>query len=185
MIKLKQVRQERGLTQSDLAQAVRYADPTADQVLISCLERGDLYPGEKLRDAICKALDCTEADIYDGIEAFFVPAPEKHWSDTTAMLAEIFGMFPEDIISRRRLRQEISRREGREIADRTMRKWIAQAQKEGLVIGNDQNGFGYYVPRTIEEYERIDRQITNRAMSLLAKRKYTREKINELRNNDD
>ena len=184
MIKLKETRQAKGLTQSELAQAVRYADPTADQVLISCLERGDLYPGEKLRDAICKALDCTEADIYDGIEAYFVPAEETHWSDTTAMLAEIFDMFPEDIISRRRLRQEISRREGHEIADRTMRKWIAQAQREGLTIGNDQNGFGYFMPRTLEEYERIDRQIYNRAMSLLVKRKKIREKINELRNND-
>lgn len=184
MIKLKETRQAKGLTQSELAQAVRYADPTADQVLISCLERGDLYPGEKLRDAICRALDCTEADIYDGIEAFFVPAPEKTWSDTTAMLAEIFDTLQEDNIQRERLRREISRREGRAVPDRTMREWIAQAQKEGLVIGNDQNGIGYYIPRTLEEYERIDRQIYNRAMSLLVKRKNIREKINELRNND-
>lgn len=41
MIKLKEVRKAKGLTQAQLAAKVRHADPTADQTTISVLERGN------------------------------------------------------------------------------------------------------------------------------------------------
>ena len=180
MIKLREMRNKRGMTQAELAWAVGPADPTVDQATISVLERGDLYPGEKLRDAICEALQCEEADLYDGVEAMFVPSAEKEYSDSTMILAEIFKGCSK-YVPRHELRQQIQYWTGEKINDRTMREWISKARSEGLVIANDQDGYGYYLPTTAEECERQLAQMMNRTMTQLAQMKYLRKKIREMR----
>lgn len=170
MIKLKEMRKKRGLTQAQLAEKVRKADPTADQTMISVLERGELYPGEKLRDALCEALDCTEAELYDGVEAFFVPAEDKHFSETTIMLGLLLDNNGR--IGRHELNEILK------VSDRKMRKWIETARQEGLVIANDQDGKGYYRPTTREELEALYRQNQSRALAILRQQKHIRRQIN-------
>ncbi len=63
MNNLREFRIAKGLTQLELAKRVREADPTVDQSSISFLERGDIYPGEKLMAALCSALECPEDAI--------------------------------------------------------------------------------------------------------------------------
>ena len=170
MIKLREVRKSRKMTQAELADAVRYADPTVSQMTISVLEQGELYPSEKLRDAICKALSCTEAELYDGIEAYFVPAEEKEYSMTTKVLGQLLSEKP---ISRHDLSKTL------EISDRRARSWVQKAREEGMVICNTQDSSGYYLPSSVEDLKRQYRQNQNRAISILRQQKYIKRRLNE------
>ena len=179
MIKLKEMRQKRGLSQTALAEKVKHADPTASQMTISVLEQGELYPSEKLRDALCEALDCSEEDLYDGVEAMFVPAVQSEQSPTTKAVAEIFGEFKR--LPRGATRALLSLKLGRSISDRQMRHYIEIARQEGLVIGNDQDGKGYYIPETLKELEITYRQNQSRALAILKQQKHIRRKMAEWR----
>ena len=182
MIKLKEMRQKRGLSQTALAEKVKHADPTASQMTISVLETGELYPSEKLRDALCEALDCSEEDLYDGVEAMFVPAVQNEQSKTTEVLAEIFAEYGErKRITRERLRRIFYNMTGKEVSDRQLRHYIEIARQEGLVIGNDQDGAGYYIPETLKELEITYRQNQSRALAILKQQKHIRRKLAEWR----
>ena len=178
MIKLKEMRRKRGLTQNELAKMVQWADPTVDQTTISILERGNLYPSEALRDALCKALQCSESDIYDGIEALFVPSVSREYSDTTKMLAEIFAEHGGKIL-RVSLIHYLCEKTKKRMSDRYVRKCVATARQEGFVIANNQDGDGYYIPQTIKALKDLEKQNNNRAMSILRQQKYIRQKIRE------
>lgn len=181
MIKLKEARKAKGMTQAELAAAVKHADPTADQTMISVLERGQLYPSEALRDALCEVLEVTEAELYDGIEAFFVPADEKEFSKTTKILADIFaertGQFK--YISREYLRRLYCERTGAR-TDRDLRRAIERARQEGMIICNAQDGNGYFLPNSYEDLDRQERRNTNRALSILRQNKYIRKRKKEM-----
>lgn len=179
MIKLREMRQKRGMSQTALAEKVRHADPTASQMTISVLEQGELYPSEKLRDALCEALDCSEEDLYDGVEAMFVPAAKSEQSQTTEILAEIFSA--KNRIQRDDLRAILSMKLGRHVNDRQMRHYIEIARQEGLVIGNEQDGRGYYIPETLKELEITYRQNQSRALAILKQQKHIRRKMAEWR----
>lgn len=179
MIKLKEMRQKRGLSQTALAEKVRHADPTASQMTISVLEQGELYPSEKLRDALCEALDCSEEDLYDGVEAMFVPAVKSEQSRTTEIIGEILSYG--NRIPRGALRAILSLKLGRSITDRQMRHYIEIARQEGLVIGNEQDGRGYYIPETLKELEITYRQNQSRALAILKQQKHIRRKMAEWR----
>lgn len=183
MIKLKEIRKARGMTQAELAAKVRHADPTADQTMISVLERGQLYPSESLRDALCEVLECTEAELYDGIEAFFVPADEREFSETTMILAEIFtertGKFK--YISREYLRSIYAQKTGAVASDRTVRKAIEKARQEGMIICNAQDGNGYFLPNSYEDLDAQERRNTNRALAILRQNKFIRRRKKEMK----
>lgn len=172
MNNLKEIRTAKGMSQKELAIAVKRADPTVDQSSISFLERGDIYPGEKLLAALCEALECPEDAIYTGVEAAIIPAAEVKHSETTDLLAQILDFGAEHAISRRELARKLGTN------DRTMREWIEQARAEGMVIANDQNGMGYYRPDTKEELERLHKQNQSRALSILRQQKHIRRRMN-------
>ena len=181
MIKLKEIRKARGMTQAELAAKVRHADPTVDQTVISVLERGQLYPSESLRDALCDALGCTEAELYDGIEAFFVPSDDREFSETTKILAEIFtertGKYK--YISREYLRRLFCEKAGAK-TDRDLRRAIERARQEGMVICNAQDGNGYFLPNTYEELDAQEKRNTSRAIAILRQNKFIRRRKKEM-----
>ena len=180
MIKLKEARKAKGMTQTELAQAVSFADPTVDQTMISVLERGDIYPGQALMDAFCTVLECEEGDLYDGVEALFVPANDTKVSDTTKLIAEIFTEYEAHgipTLTREHLRRIVSEKADREIPDRTMREWISKARREGMIIANCQDGSGYYRPETREDLENQYIQNQHRAMAILAQQKHIRRRL--------
>ena len=176
MVGLRDIRKDRGLSQTELAEKVKWADPTADQTMISILERGDLYPSAKLMTALCVALDCAESELYDGVESMFVPAPDAKISYTTARLAELITFGAENAISRTELRMITGWK------DRVLRKNIQKAREEGVVICNEQNGGGYYFPQTQRELFAQYKANKNRAMSILRQQKYIRMRMWEATN---
>ncbi len=171
MIKLKEMRKARGLTQAQLAEKVKRVDPTADQTMISVLERGELYPGEKLRDALCAALDCTEAELYDGVEAFFVPAEDKEFSDLTVYMRILLDAC--GTITREELASVLK------TSDRKARKIVEMARDEGLIIANRQDGKGYFLPKTVEDLKALYNMNQSRAIAILRQQKHIRRAIRE------
>lgn len=172
MNNLRELRMAKGLTQLELARRVREADPTVDQSSISFLERGDIYPGEKLMAALCSALECPEDAIYSGIETAFIPAVQVIHSETTDLLAQVLDFGAEKAISRKDLAARLG------VNDRTMREWIERARAEGMVIANDQKGDGYYRPATKEELMRQYQQSRSRTLAQLRQQKYIRRSLN-------
>ena len=172
MNNLRELRIAKGMTQLELAKRVREADPTVDQSGISFLERGDIYPGEKLMAALCTALEVPEEAIYTGIETAFIPAVEVVHSQTTEVLARILEYGSENAIPRAALVELTG------WPDRELRKNIQKARAEGMVIANDQDGNGYYRPNTREELERCYAQSRSRTLAQLRQQKYIRRKLN-------
>lgn len=63
------------------------------------------------------------------------------------------------------------------MGDRKVRKMIELARGLGFVIVNEQNGAGYYQSNDLDEIELQYRQDTARAMSILARRKELRRRL--------
>lgn len=61
--------------------------------------------------------------------------------------------------------------------DRELRSLIEKARAEGCLIINQQNGKGYYLPADIDDLKQQYRQDTNRAMSILTRRKPVRDAL--------
>ena len=173
MNNLRELRIAKGLTQHELAMRLRKADPTVNQARISWLEKGDVYAGEKLMQALSEALECPEEALYTGVETAFVPATEIAHSQTTEVLARILTFGAENAIPRAALIMKTG------WPDRELRRNIEKARVEGLVIANDQNGKGYYRPNKREEFARLHRQNKSRALAILKQQKHIGREMNE------
>lgn len=171
MISLMKLRKDKGMTQAQLAAAVKHADPTADQVMISVLERGQLYPTRKLLKALCEALGCEPTDIYEELELNFIPALSPEYSESTKTLATYLKEGAEHAVSR----QELGILTG--WGDRHMREKIALARQEGLCIANEQRGGGYYIPVTRREIEQQIQTNRSRALAILKQQTNLKEKL--------
>lgn len=66
------------------------------------------------------------------------------------------------------------------LPDRTIRRLIEEARREGALIVNDSTGAGYYITDDLGELKRQMRSNHNRAMSILVQQKHLRRKIKEL-----
>lgn len=66
-----------------------------------------------------------------------------------------------------------------DMPDRAVRTLIEKARNEGCFILNKQNGKGYYLPSGIEDIYHQYKQDTNRALSILKRRKHMRQALKE------
>lgn len=108
-----------------------------------------------------------------------VEKEEPEYSETTKAIKAIFDI--QHRITRETLRLYLSAALKEDISDRKMRALLENAKNEGFVIGNNQDGRGYYVPETLKELEIIYRQNENRALSILKQQKHIKKKMMELR----
>lgn len=104
---------------------------------------------------------------------------EPEFSEATKKIRDIFSV--QHRIPRDTLRLYMSAAFKEDISDRKMRAMLENAKNEGFVIGNNQDGQGYYVPETLKELEIIYRQNENRALSILRQQKHIKRKMMEMR----
>ena len=117
----------------------------------------------------------TQLSIFD----LMGEAEEPEYSETTKIIKAIFDT--QHRIQREALRLYLSAALKENISDRKMRALLEIAKNEGFVIGNNQDGRGYYIPETLKELELLYRQNENRALSILKQQKHIRKRMNELR----
>ena len=63
MNNIRELRIAKGISQTDLYVLVKQIYPAADAPLIGLLERVDIYPGDRLKKALCEALNCAEDEM--------------------------------------------------------------------------------------------------------------------------
>lgn len=99
---------------------------------------------------------------------------EDYYSDfRICELMTVLKHGSENAVSRRRLCYEM------DMSDRAVRALIEKARDEGCLILNNQDGKGYYLPSCIEEVQKQYKQDTNRALSILKRRKHMRKILKE------
>lgn len=163
MNRLKERRQELGLTQEAVSGILKLTDPRMDVSMVSRFENGVCLPTEEVMTALEAALRTDRAYLYG----------DENKADIfqrTAETERIAALIPHgrrNAISRADLAAALH------TTDRKMRKAVAEAKKQGLMICND--GDGYYQSDELSDLWRQYRRETARAMSILKARKPMRE----------
>lgn len=163
MNRLKERRLELGLTQEAVSGILRLADPRMDVSMVSRFENGVCLPTEEVTEALEAALRTSRAYLYGDDDKADIP-------QRTAETERIAALIPHG------RRNAISRAElaaAMQTSDRMMRKAVAEAKTQGLMICND--GDGYYQSDELSDLWRQYRRETARAMSILKARKPMRE----------
>jgi biotin operon repressor len=99
---------------------------------------------------------------------------DKQYSDFRIddLMANL-GVGQKNAISRANLAKRM------DMPDRTVRSLIEKARCEGCLILNAQDGKGYYLASGTDDILRQYRQDTNRALSILKRRKHMRKLLKE------
>lgn len=154
---------ELGLTQEDVSGILKLADPRMDVSMVSRFENGSCLPTEEVMTALEAALRTSRAYLYGDEDKVDIP-------QRTAETERIAALIPHgrrNAISREDLAAALH------TTDRKMRKAVAEAKKQGVMICND--GDGYYQSDELSDLWRQYRRETARAMSILKARKPMRE----------
>lgn len=163
MNRLKERRMELGLTQEDVSGILKLTDPRMDVSMVSRFENGVCLPTEEVMTALEAALRTDRAYLYGDENKADIP-------QRTAETERIAALIPHgrrNAISRADLAAALH------TTDRKMRKAVAEAKKQGVMICND--GDGYYQSDELSDLWRQYRRETARAMSILKARKPMRE----------
>ena len=163
MNRLKERRLELGLTQEAVSGILKLADPRMDVSMVSRFENGACLPTEEVMTALEAALRTSRAYLFGEDEKADIPP-------RTAETERIAGLIPKgrrNAISREDLAAALH------TTDRKMRKAVAEAKMQGVMICND--GDGYYQSDELNDLWRQYRRETARAMSILKARKPMRD----------
>lgn len=163
MNRLKERRLELGLTQEAVSGVLKLVDPRIDTCMVSRFENGVCLPTEEVLTALEAALRTSRAYLYGDEDKADIP-------QRTVETERIAGLIPSgrrNAISREDLAAALH------TTDRKMRKAVAEAKKQGVMICND--GDGYYQSDELSDLWRQYRRETARAMSILKARKPMRE----------
>ena len=163
MNRLKERRLELGLTQEEVSGILKLADPRMDVSMVSRFENGVCLPTEEVMTALEAALRTSRAYLFGEDEKDGIPP-------RTAETVQIAGLIPKgrrNAISREDLAAALH------TTDRKMRKAVAEAKIQGVMICND--GDGYYQSDELSDLWRQYSRETARSMSILKARKPMRD----------
>lgn len=163
MNRLKERRLELGLTQEAVSKILKLADTRMDVSMLSRFENGVCLPTEEVTEALETALQANREYLFGATD---IPALQTRTA-FTERLGELIPHGRRHAISRERLAAALH------LSDREMRKLVAEAKKQGLMICND--GGGYYQSDELNDIHRQYRRETARAMSILKARKPMRD----------
>lgn len=163
MNRLKERRLELGLTQEDVSGILKLADPRMDVSMVSRYENGVCLPPEAVMTALEAAMRTDRAYLYGDEDKADIPQRTTE----TERIAALIPHGRRNAISRAELAAALHS------TDRKMRKAVAEAKKQGVMICND--GDGYYQSDELSDLWRQYRRETARAMSILKARKPIRE----------
>lgn len=174
MNRLQERRMELGLTQVEVSQALRKADPRMDVSMVSRFENGVCIPPAHVLGALETVL---QADIRELLGVDVLAEDEAEPRGDRAESPEIARVLDSIPYGRRNAvgRRELAARLGMD--DRKMRRLIEEARLGGAIIINDSSGRGYYQTDDLAEMARQYRQDTSRAMAILKRRKPLRDRL--------
>ena len=165
MNRLKERRIELGLTQEAVSGILKLADQRMDVSMVSRFENGVCLPTDEVMTALEAALRIDRAYLYGDEDK----ADISQRTTETERIACLIPKGRRNAISREDLAAALH------TTDRKMRKAVAEAKKQGVMICND--GDGYYQSDELSDLWRQYRRETARAMSILKARKPMRDAL--------
>lgn len=179
MNRLQDRRLELGLTQPQVSEMLKEVDPRMDVGMVSRFERGACLPTPKVLAALETALQASRTELYGGEDLLFVRELEEamggvaaeEWPEGVQRIAGAIPFGWANAVTREHLSRELL------LTDRKVRELIEQARRYGCIIINAQDGRGYYQSDDPNDWEKQYRQDTNRALSVLSRRKYLRQRL--------
>ena len=163
MNRLKERRQELGLTQEAVSNVLKLADPRMDVSMVSRFENGVCLPTEEVMTALEAVLRTDRGYLYGEEEKAETPQRTAE----TEIISALIPYGRRNAITREALAAAMH------TTDRKMRKAVAEAKRQGVMICND--GEGYYQSDELGDLHRQYKRETARAMSILKARKPMRD----------
>lgn len=178
MNRLQERRLELGLTQPQVSEQLKTADPRMDVGMVSRFERGACLPTPEVLTALEEVLQAPRTALYGeeelrALESTIIPGEPMEPSDDVLRLVFAVGRTRANPTTRHALCLRLG------LSDRKVRELIEKARRYGYFIINEQDGRGYYLSDDLDDIERQYKQDTNRALSVLARRKSLRDKLKE------
>lgn len=162
MNRIRDRREELGMKQADLLAIIREVEPRIDIGTLSRIENGYVLPAsEEVMTALERGLQAPRGDLFDSMTVFAVENAKAPRAAITDRVASVLDYGKDYAVSR----EELAGRLG--TSDRGMRRMLEEARMDGLAVCCDQDGKGYYLADTPEEYRRQYYQARSRAMKLL------------------
>ena len=172
MSRVKEYREKIGMTQRELLDLLKQADPRMDMGTLSRIENGYVLPAsEAILASFERHLQAPRSDLFEGVEVFAIEGTKAPVGAITLLVADTVPEGKKNAISRKELAERLG------VCHRTAREWLELARADGLVIANDQDGKGYYQPVTADECSRQYAQNRNRAMSILRQQKWLKARM--------
>ena len=165
-MKMKELRQARGLSRAQLADMVHRADNRIDSTMIARFEAEVCMPTPRVAKAIAEALGAEMEEVFGVPEQLYIPATLACNAPVEPLTMDEEALI--EILSNARC--PLSRRElslKLDMDDRQVRELIHHARARGYIIVNDGDGRGYYMAASTERIERHFNTERKRAMSIL------------------
>ena len=164
---IKEYRERKGLTQPELVREMKEDFPWVDTSLISKIEHGKCQPTDAMYEWACKRINALIERDLDGICTIY-PSEEKtsETVDFTPLMRRVYEALQSTDIDHRLTRRDLSRLTG--LTDRRSRDIIEELRSEGIRVGSELGGEGYWLCQTDEEYIRFSKQYASRAYKVLA-----------------
>lgn len=173
MISIKERRLELGYTQPEISAYLRRVDPRMDVGMVSRFENGVCLPTEEVADALCIILQATKDQLWGDVKAQEMRDKSKHHSEVVDLISRTIPFGRENAITRAELAMRL------QVPDRMARQYVGIARLHGVIIINDQDGEGYFQSDNVQDIMRQYKQETNRAMTILSRRKAIRQRLKE------
>ena len=162
MNRLKEAREEIGISQKELANILQIADPRIDQALISKFETGVCLPNPITARNMARLMHSSVRDLFGEEGQIYLPivnAPETPVEPLPFVVEDLLNALGDTPKTRKELCEEL------DIGDRCLRNLIREARSYGYVIAN--KGKGYYLATDAEDMTQFYKTEHARAMSIL------------------
>ena len=173
MNRIKERRIELGYTQSMISTYLKKTDNRMDVGMVSRFENGVCLPTEKVADALCTVLQATKAELWGEETAQEMKRKSDEQKAIVELISRTIPFGRENAIKRYDLAKVL------QVDDRKARHYIGIARLNGVIIINEQGGDGYFQSDDVKDIMRQYKQETNRAMTILSRRKAIRNRLKE------
>ncbi|MEG1562857.1 MAG: helix-turn-helix transcriptional regulator [Bacteroides sp.] len=178
MNRLQERRLELGLTQPQVSELLKAADPRMDVGMVSRFERGACLPTPSVLEVLESALQAPRIVLYGEdelcvLENTISSGEPMEPPDDVLRLVFAVGRTRANATTRHTLCLRLG------LSDRKVRELIECARRYGYFIINEQDGRGYFISDDLDDIERQYKQDTNRVLSVLARRRSLRDKLKE------
>ena len=171
MNRIKERRMELGYTQPEISAYLRKVDARMDVGMVSRFENGVCLPTEKVADALCTILQATKAQLWGEGKAEEMQRKSAEQKAIVELISRTVPFGRENAIKREDLARVL------QVNDRQARHYIGIARLNGVIVINDQNGDGYFQTDDVKDLVQQYKQDTNRAMTILQRRKAIRDRL--------